>query len=98
MLLASSVALAAATFRIVVEFLGLQWWTAVVGTLAPVLFIVAGLLHDLRSTGSIHRVYAWGLPVTASVIGGTFLLGLTPAAAVLEQSVGAIGRLLRPLY
>jgi hypothetical protein len=98
MLLASSVALAAATFRIVVQFLGLEWWTAIVGTMTPILFIVAAVIHDYRSTRSVHRIYAWGLPVTAGVIGGTFLLGLMPEVAFLEQAVGSIGRQLKPLY
>jgi hypothetical protein len=98
MLLASSAALAAATFRIVVRFLGLEWWTAIVGTLAPVLFIVAAVIHDYRSTGTIHRIYAWGLPATAGTIGGSFLLGLTPGAVVAQHAVGSIGRLLKPLY
>jgi hypothetical protein len=98
MLLASAAALSAATFRIVVQALGFQPWIAIVGTLAPVLFVVAAMVHDSRTTRRIHRVYVWGAPAMVGLIGGMFLLGMIPGGEVVAHGVAAVGRLLRPFY
>jgi hypothetical protein len=97
-LLASAAALSAASFRIVVEFLGFERWTAILGTLAPTGFVLAAMIHEYRREGKVHRVNRWGAPVTAGLIGAAFLLALTPAGDGVKEGVGWIGRLLKPLY
>jgi uncharacterized membrane protein YozB (DUF420 family) len=98
MLLASAVALSAATFRIFVEIFGLERWVAIVGTLAPNFFMVGAMIYDYRSVRQIHRMYLWGVPTMLGAVGGVFLLGMTPAGEVVKQAVAWFGRLLRPLY
>jgi hypothetical protein len=98
MLLASAVAAAAATFRIFVEIFGLARWVAIAGTLAPSLFIVAGMVHDYRTDRQIHPVYAWGLTAMIGVIGGAFLIAMTPGGEGVKQAIAWIGRLLSPFY
>lgn len=97
-LLASAVALAAATFRIVVQVFGFHPWVAVVGCLAPLLFVAAAMLHDYQSLRAIHRVYAWGTAAMVGVLGGAFLLPVTPGGWLVETGVAWVGRLLMPLY
>ncbi|HEX2167688.1 MAG TPA: hypothetical protein VHG09_10695 [Longimicrobiales bacterium] len=98
MILASAVALAAATFRIVVQVVAFSPWTAAVGILVCTTFPVAGMLHDVRRRGSVHPVYGWGVTATLLVVIGTFLLGDTAAGDVLEGGLGAVGEAVRPLY
>lgn len=98
MVLASAVALSAATFRIFVQLFGFELWVAIGGTLAPNLVIVAAMIRDYRSGREIHRVYGWGLSATVGLVGGTFLLAMTPGGAVVQQRVASIGRPLMRLY
>jgi hypothetical protein len=98
MLLASAVAMSAATFRIFVRFLGFSPWVAVVGTLAPNLFILAAMVHDYRSTRKVHPVYRWGAPAMLGIVGGMFVLVMTPGGEPLKEGLAWVGRLLRPLY
>ena len=98
MILASAAALSAATFRIVVQVLGFAPWIAIVGTLAPILFVVAAMMHDYWSMRRIHRVYVWGAPAMLGLTGGMFLLGMIPGGEVVNQGVASVGRLLRPFY
>jgi hypothetical protein len=98
MLLASAAALSAATFRIIVEILGFEQWVAILGTLAPTVFILAAMIHDWGSMGKIHRVHRWGAPATVGIIGGAFLLAMTPGGEVVKQGLAWVGRLLKPLY
>jgi uncharacterized membrane protein len=98
MLLASAAALSAATFRIVVEILGFERWVAVVGTLAPVGFILAAMIHDYRTVGRVHPVHQWGGPLTVGLIGVAFFLAMTPRGEIARQGVAWVGRLLKPLY
>lgn len=98
MLLASAAALSAATFRIVIQLLGFEYWVAIVGTLAPNLFLFVAMIYDYRSMGKIHRVYLWGVPATIGLVGGTFLLVMTPGGEVVKQGVAWVGRLLMPFY
>lgn len=97
-LLASAVALSAATFRIFVRILGFAPWVAIVGTLAPSLFMVAGMIYDHRTFGKIHRAYLWGVPAMLGVVGGAFVLVMTPAGEGVTQAVASVGRVLRPYY
>jgi hypothetical protein len=97
-ILASAVALSAATFRIVAQVAGFSTSVAVVGTLACVIFPIAAIIHDRRTQHGIHPVYAWGVPAILLVIGGSFLLGVTPLAGVVSDGLGWIGGVIRPLY
>ena len=56
----------------------------IVGTLAPNLFIFASMINDYRSVGKVHRVYLWGAPATMALVGGAFLLVMTPAGEVVK--------------
>lgn len=96
--LASAVALSAATYRIVARVLGFGTWVAVAGTLACVLFPLAAMIHDRLRRGTIHPVYRWGVPAIVLTIGGAFLVGPTPGGDVMERGLAWIGRALRPLY
>lgn len=98
LLLASAVAASAATFRIFVQGFGFERWVAMVGTFGPNLFLVAAMIRDYRDLGRIHRVYLWGVPAMNGVIGGAFLLVMTPAGEAVKQAVAWVGRLLKPLY
>jgi hypothetical protein len=98
MLLASAVALGAATFRIFVQVLGFTPWVAIVGTLAPIGFIGAAMIYDRRRLGSVHRVYVWGLTAILAVVGGAFVLGVHPGGAVASRGVAWVGNVLTPLY
>lgn len=97
-LLASAVALSAATFRIVARMFGFGTGVAVVGCLAPVLFVVAAMLHDRRRLHAVHPIYRWGAVAMVGVIGGAFLLPAIPAGRSVETAIAWIGRLLMPLY
>jgi hypothetical protein len=97
-LLASAVAMSAATFRVFTRIFGFEQWVAIVGTLAPNLFMLAAMIYDYVSVGKVHRVYRWGVLAMLIVVGGAFLLVLTPPGESVKQAVASIGRLLRPLY
>ncbi|HEX6307502.1 MAG TPA: hypothetical protein VFZ69_04900 [Longimicrobiales bacterium] len=97
-ILASATALSAATFRIVVRIAGFEKWIAITGMLVCVAFPLVGIIADRRARIGIHPIYAWGVPAIVLVIGGSFLLGVTPVGDVLERGLGRAGRMLRPLY
>lgn len=96
--LASAVALAAATFRILVVAFGFAPWVAIAGCLAPALFVLAAMGHDHRHGRPVSRVYLWGGSAMVAVIGGAFLLVLTPGFDFVEHSIGWLGETLMPLY
>lgn len=97
-MLASAVALAAATFRILVRIFGFTPPVAIAGCLAPVFFILVAMSHDCRSARSSNQVYLWGASAMICVIAGAFVLALTPGAEFVERGIGSIGQVLRPLY
>lgn len=97
-ILASAVALSAATFRIIVRITGFGTWIAIIGMLVCVTFPLVGIIDDRRRQRGIHPIYAWGVTATVLVIGGSFLLGVTPGGGMVEQGLGWAGRLLSPLY
>jgi hypothetical protein len=97
-LLASAAALGAATFRVFVVVLGFEPWVAVIGTMAPNAFIVAAMAYDIGTTSRVHRVYAWGLPVSVFLVASGFYLAMSPSGELIKHAVGSLGRLLRPLY
>ena len=95
--LASAVALGAATFRIVVQFLGMTSWTSIVGSLLPVLFIATATMYEYRN-GRSGRVLAWGGSAFLALAGAGFLFAMTPGADFVENGIGWIGTVLSPLY
>lgn len=92
MVLASAIALGAATFRIVTEVVAFSPWTGAIGILVCTVFPIAGMSHDVRRRGSVHRVYAWGVAAMVVVVVRTFLLGGTAAGDVLESGAGCCRR------
>lgn len=96
--LASAVALSAATFRILVRILGFEPWVAIAGCLTPVLFIFAGMIHDSRRGRATRGVYLHGVLAMIGLIGGAFVLVMTPGGQFVERGLAWVGRLLRPLY
>lgn len=97
-ILASAVALSAATFRIVAKVAGFNTSVAIVGMLACVIFPIAAIIHDRRTRHGIHPAYAWGVPAIVLVIAGSFLLGVTPLGDVVSAGLGWMGGVVRPLY
>lgn len=98
MILASAVPLGAATFRIVVRVAGFAPWIAIVGMLAAVIFPLIAIIHDRRHRPTTHPIYAWGVPAMVLTVVVPFLIGATPAGAVVQEGLGWIGRALGPLY
>lgn len=97
-LLASAAALSAATFRIVVRIFGFEHWSATLGTLTPSVFVFAAMIHDHRMMRKIHPVNIWGLTAMLALVGGSFILGMTPAGEVVKHGLAWVGRVLKPLY
>src|SRR5688572_379219 len=58
--LASAVALSAATFRILVRLFGFAPWVAIAGCLAPLAFILTAMVHECRRVHSVSPVYLYG--------------------------------------
>jgi hypothetical protein len=97
-ILASAVALAAATFRVVLQIWGFTPLTAVSGCLMPVLFVWAAMVHEYRKRGQVSRIYTAGSAAMIVVIGGAFALSLTPGAGPVESAVAWLGSVVNPLY
>ena len=97
-ILASAVALSAGTFRIVVRIAGFSAWLSAIGMIVCVVFPLIAMIDDRRKRRAIHPIYGWGAVAIVLVIGGTFLLGATPAGATVEAGLAWAGRLVRPLY
>lgn len=96
--LASAVALAAATFRILVQVIGLSQWVAIAGCFAPLGFVAFATWHDYHKRRSLSPVYLWGAAAMIGLIGGAFFLSTKPGSHPVEQGVGRIGQFLSPLY
>ncbi len=58
---ASSIALGAGFFRLILFLSGFHPLSLPIGVLACSLFIFAGVIHDLISRGSVHAAYLIGL-------------------------------------
>ena len=97
-ILASAVALSAATFRIVVWFAGFAPWIAAAGMIVCVVFPLVGMVSDWRKHHTIHPVYAWGVAAIVLVIASAFQLAGTAEGRVVEQGLAWAGGLVRPLY
>lgn len=97
-ILASAVALAAATFRVLVQIWDFTPVTAVAGCLVPVLFVWAAMAHDYSRRAQISRIYAMGSATMIVVICGAFAFSLTPGAGAVEHAVAWFGSVVSPLY
>jgi hypothetical protein len=97
-IVASSAGMGAAAFRIVGVIFGQAMWTLPASILFTNLFIVVGMLLDLRREGRIHRVYLIGLPICLGMELGLFLATPTPVGAVILRGLGWIGGTLGFLY
>jgi hypothetical protein len=98
MILASAGALGAAAFRILGVLIGFGPSTAVLGILAPNLFVVAAMIRDALREGSVHRVYHYGLPISIAVEAGMMLSVPTPVGTALNAGLAWLGRVLGFLY
>ena len=96
--LASAVALSAATFRILVSIFGFAPWVAIAGCLAPIAFILVAMVHEYRRVHSVSPVYLLGTSAVSALIVGAFLLVMTRREEFIAQSIGRVGQILRPLY
>lgn len=96
--LASAGALGAATFRILGSLIGFGPSTAVLGILAPNIFVVVAMIHDALREGGVHRVYRYGLPISIAVEAGMMLAVPTPVGTALNAGLAWLGRVLGFLY
>lgn len=96
--LASAVALSAASARILFQIWGFRPWVAAVGCLACLVFPLVAMIHDRRTRHESHPVYLWGVPAAALVIGGAFLLDGTPGGELMERGLGWAGRIAEWVY
>lgn len=96
--LASAVALSAATFRIVVRLAGFDVWSAFIGMITALAFPLLAMVYERRVRASVHPIYIWGVLAIMAIIAGTFLLGGTPVGDRAEQGLAWLGDRLRPLY
>lgn len=98
MLLASTAALGAATFRILGRAFGFEQWVWIVGFYLPVLFVVAAIVYDYWCGETLHRVYRRGFATWAGLTGAMFVAAATPGGDVLKRGLGWVGRFVAPLY
>lgn len=96
--LASAGGLGAAAFRVFGALFGFAPWATIVGILAPNVFVVAAMVHDVRREGRVHTIYRYGLPVSVALEGVMLAAGLTSAGDPVRQVLGWIGRIAAPLY
>ena len=59
---------------------------AAVGVIAALALLLAGPVHDRWSRGSIHRVYAWGIPIILASVPVRLAIGSTDAWRRFAQS------------
>jgi hypothetical protein len=97
-ILASAVALAAATFRVLVRVWDFTSVTAVAGCLVPVVFVWIAMLYDFRRRAQISRIYVVGSVAMIVVIGSAFVLSLTPGSGSIENGIAWFGNVVNPLY
>lgn len=64
---ASAIALGAGFFRLILFLSGFHPLSLPIGVLACSLFILAGIVHDLFTRGSVHRAYLIGLVAMLAV-------------------------------
>lgn len=98
LIVASAAGLGAAAFRLVSAAFGDVAWASPAGVLATNLFIVAGMVHDLRRDGRIHPAYRLGLPICVGVELAAWLLTPTVPGQALAHGLAWVGRTLAFLY
>lgn len=98
MILASAPALGAAVFRILLSILGPNLWNIPAGLFLTNAFIVAGMLHDRRVDGRVHKVYWIGIAVCLTVEVLLIALPHTPIGKALLRVLAVIGENVRFLY
>lgn len=97
-LLASAIALSAATFRIAVQFFGFEQWIVILGFFGFILFILAGIIYDFKSIGKVHPAYLWGMLMSVVLVGGAFFATMGLGGSALERGVAWVGQMLMPLF
>jgi hypothetical protein len=97
MLLASTGALGAAGFRILMEVIPGPV-AGVAGILLPNVIILAAIFLELRRGEGVHPVYRWGLPISVLAEGAVIFLTPTPAGQALSSALAWLGVVLAPLY
>lgn len=98
MLVASAAGMGAAMFRVVGALVGEVLWAAPVGILATNLFLVWGIVHDVRRDRRVHPAYQIGLAVCVALEAGVWLLTPTPVGAALARTLAWVGRTGAGLY
>ena len=92
MLVASAAGMGAAMFRLLGALFGPISWDTTGGILATNLFIVWGMVHDLRRDQRVHPAYQIGLGVCVAVELAAWLLTPTPVGQALARGLAWIGR------
>ena len=95
---ASSVVLGAAAFRVLMGILGPNLGNIPAGILLTNVFIIAGMLHDRYVDGKIHRVYWTGIIVCVTTEILFLALPHTPIGQAYLQLLAGIGAHLKFLY
>ena len=98
LVLASAGGLGAAAFGVSGVLFGFADWVSIAGILAPNLFVVAAMLHDVRRKGRVHPVYLSGLAISVALEGAMLVSGMTAAGDPVRQGLAWVGRLAAPLY
>ncbi|HUU32978.1 MAG TPA: hypothetical protein VMW48_02885 [Vicinamibacterales bacterium] len=98
MLLASTVALGAAAFRVVGYVIGFGATAGIAGILAPNLIVLVAVGVEVRRGEGMHTVYRWGLPISVLLEGATILLTPTPGGQAAAAGLAWMGRVLAPFY
>lgn len=91
-LVAGAAGMGAAMFRLLGALFGPISWDATGGMLATNLFIVWGMVHDLRRDRRVHPAYQIGLAVCLAVELGAWVLTPTPVGQALARGLAWIGR------
>lgn len=103
MVMASATVLGAAVYRIMVAMLDYHWlrtpmWFPPAAILLPNLFIVVGIVYDLLTRRSVHRVYVIGLPIAIAIEGLGLWLATSPAGDFVRRSIAAFSDVFGFLY
>jgi hypothetical protein len=93
-ILASTGALGAATFRITTTAFGFTPTWQVVGVFLPNVFIVVAMMIDFSRDRAIHRIYPLGLVISVAATSTALLLRSTTVGLAVMEGLAWIGRLL----
>ncbi len=98
MVLASSVGLGAALFRIFGALFGPVEWANSGWALATNLFILAAMVHDRQAHGRVHPVYWAGLALALAVELLVWPFPGSPVVELVNAALAALGEHARLLY